>query len=257
MTTIHLQQIVRLVDLHGSMPEKQLVNRWHHDLEAFFQPAERALLNSHMGMEFGIEDLLTLEIKLKSARKHPSTFPPMLSMMRACPALSPWAQYAIQHHLPFHCGVKLTPKRLTRELFICPRNYTNLPEIEDTIFAEAIREVRPTRIGIDDCGNYSMHFKATDTAWVPVLLNELGLGSLPGTRILPWQHINFDGQELAAGKTLVEFVPLRLDVLTRLISHYPFPYFRYLIPRRQLDKGGTICRDPKTGRFSLYAQVTA
>jgi hypothetical protein len=99
-----------------------------------------------------------------------------------------------------------------------------------------------------------MYFDATETDWVTTLLQELGLQDWQGASTWPWQQVRFDGNELLSGKTALEIYPLPAAVLARFASHYPFPYFRYLIPLRQLHDGN-FGRDPITGRFALYATV--
>lgn len=254
--TPHLQQIIRLTHTHGSLPEQQLLQRWMPELDAFFQAATPALLQKHIGMEFGIRDTLTLDIKLKTLSRHPSVYVPFLEVLKKIPKIAHWGEFAIQNNRGFHCGLKLTPERLTHEVFMAPaRHFLGIPGITDTAFEKAIQTLRSSRIVIDDQEGYGLHIKPLDTTWANSLRNTLGLSNWEATDILPWQHLYFDGKDLLPGQTLLELRPLTLSVLARLTSHYDFPYFRYLIPSRT-HKGGTFGRDPTTGQFSLYVQVS-
>lgn len=254
--TPHLQQIFRLVHLHGSLPEQQLLKRWLPELDAIFQAASPALLKGHIGLEFGIRDALALDIKLKTLSRHPSVYAPFLEMTRKIPDMAEWREYSIQHNRGFHCGLKLTPERLTHEVFLAPaKQFLALPGIANTPLEKAIQSLRSSRIVIDDQRSYGLHIKPLDTTWTESLRAALGLSTWDASRVLPWQHLHFNGESLIAGQTLLELRPLTLDVLARITSHYVFPYFRYLIPLRPY-KGGAFGRDPATGHFSLYVQVS-
>jgi hypothetical protein len=59
---------------------------------------------------------------------------------------------------------------------------------------------------------------------------------------------------MISGKTALELRPLPVAVLARMISHYPFPWFRYLFQLKD-HVNGNFGRDPVTGRYALYATV--
>lgn len=254
MSSMYLQQLVNLVQKLGSLPEQQLIGRWQKELEAIFQAADRQLLNKALGLEFGIEDALALKINLKARSLGAVTA--LLSLIQQSPNLVPWAECILDQQLRFHCGVKLTPSGLSRELYLYPKDHARLRYLlGHTPFQAAVEELKPLFLGIDDQRGYSMYFPATDTAWVDALRVELGLPDWQGAKLWPWQQLRFDGQRLIPGKTAIELSPLPASVLARFASHYPFPYFRYLIPLRD-HANGNFGRDPVTGRFALYAGVS-
>lgn len=254
--TIHSmyhQQLGKLISQHGSLPEQQLVGRWQAELDAFLLAADRQLLNKALGLEFGIEDALTLKINLKARGMGAVTT--LLTLIRQSPILAPWAEYILHQQIRFHCGLKLTPETLSRELYVYPKDHLTLaPLLGNTPFREAIETLKPLFIGIDDQRGYSMYFPGKDTAWVEVLRQELGLSDWHGAEIWPWQQLRFNGTSMLPGKTAIELKPMPAPVLARFASHYPFPYFRYLIPLRN-HANGNFGRDPVTGRFALYATV--
>jgi hypothetical protein len=254
INSLYHQRIIGLTEQHGSVAERQLLGRWKAELDAFLKPAEKALIAGQVGLEFGIEDTLTLKVNLKSRVLSPA--PTLASMiMKSSPALTPWGNYIIQQRLRFHCGIKLMPDRLSREIYVYPKDHRTMGDLlGDNPFRHAVEDIQPNFLGIDDQRGYSMYFDATDTAWVAVLLKELGLQDWQGATALPWQQVRFDGAALLSGKTALELQPLPAAVLARFASHYPFPYFRYLIPLRE-HTNGNFGRDPVTGRFALYATV--
>jgi hypothetical protein len=253
MTSLHHQQLERLVGTHGTLSEQQLIQRWRAELEAFLQPAERQLLNRALGLEIGIEDTLSLKLTLKSHSL--GAVPTLLAMMQSSPIHARWGEYILQHNLRFHCGIKLTPDRFSKEIYAYPKEYSAIQDIlGDTLFADAAKRIIPLGIGIDDQRGYSMYFDARETTWVDTLRMELGLADWHGAKLWAWQQARYDGEKLLPGKTALELTPLPLPVLARCISHYPFPFFRYLIPM-QTCRSGNFGRDPVSGRFALYATV--
>lgn len=253
INSIYHRRLLELTGSQGSLAEQQLLARWQDELSGFLKPADRQLLTGELGLQFGIENALTLKINLKSRRGRPVTT--LLALARQSPALAPWADLILQRQLRFHCGVKLTPERLSRELYIYPRDHSTLaPRLGDTPFRAAVEKMKPLFIGADDHRGYSMYFPATNEDWVDTLRLELGLADWGGARLWPWQQLRFDGEQLLQGKTAIELTPLPAAVLARFISHYPFPWFRHLIPLRDL-RDGNFGRDPVTGRFALYATV--
>lgn len=253
MHSMYLQQLMKLTQKYGSLPEQQLIGRWQAELDRFLKPVDRNLLNNTTGLEFGIEDSLSLKIILKSKGTGP--VPALLALMNECPTLAPWGAYILKHQLRFHCGIKLTPDRLTRELYAYPRDYAQLEAvIGNNPFLDAVKEIRPLGIGIDDHRGYSMYYDATDVAWVETLRNELGIADWEGVKLWAWQQLRYDGTQLLPGKTALELTPLPAKILARFASHYPFPYFKYLIPLKQ-NANGNFGRDPVSGRFALYATV--
>jgi hypothetical protein len=253
MSSMYLKQLLQLTQQHGSLPEQQLVARWSQDIDALLAPVQRSLLNGTTGLEFGIEDSLTLKVILKS--RGPMIAPALLEMIRQAPKLATWGQYVLNHQLRFHCGIKLTPERLTHELYAYPKDHAALQSITGkNDFQTALEQLRPLGIGIDDHRGYSMYYDALDTGWVETLRKELGLPNWGGASLWAWQQMRFDGARLLPGKTALELTPMPATVLARFASHYPFPYFRYLIPLKQ-HSHGNIGRDPVSGRFALYVTI--
>lgn len=257
MSSQYLLQIERLVAEKGSLAEKQLIQRWRRELDRFLASATRQLLNQSLGLEFGIEDRLTLKIILKNRGHSPAAT--LLTMMEDNPALAPWGKYALQHQLRFHLGIKLTPERFSREIYLYPKDYPDLAARfvdlpNGDAFIKALTDIKPLGIGIDDQQGYSLYFDAIHTTWVDTLRQELGLPDWQGSHLWAWQQMRFNGNTLLQGKTALEVTPLPLAILTRFVSHYPFPYFRYLIPLRP-QRDGNFGRDPVTGRFALYTTV--
>jgi hypothetical protein len=253
INSIYHRRLADLAKRLGSLPEQQLLARWQADLDGFLRPADRELVAGGIGLEFGIEDTLALKINLKARGLGAVTT--MLALLRQSPDLLPWGELILRDQLRFHCGLKLTPDRLSRELYIYPRDHAAVaPLLGDTTFNSAVQELKPLFIGVDDHRGLSMYFPATGDAWVGTLRQELGLADWGGATLWPWQQVRFDGQQLIRGKTAVELKPLTAPVLARFISHYPFPWFRYLIGLRDL-RDGNFGRDPVTGRFALYGTV--
>lgn len=253
INSVYHKRLSNLAIRLGSLPEQQLLARWQSELEGFLKPADRQLLAGDIGLEFGIEDTLALKINLKARGLGAVTT--MLALLRQSPALQPWGELILRGQLRFHCGLKLTPERLSRELYLYPRDPAALaPLLGDNAFSSAVQELKPLFIGVDDYRGLSMYFPATDDAWIDTLREELGLADWGGATLDPWQQIRFDGQALLKGKTAIELKPLPAPVLARFISHYPFPWFRYLIGLRDL-RDGNFGRDPVTGRFALYGTV--
>lgn len=246
----------RLSDLakrQGSLPEQQLLARWQTELDSFLKPADRELIAGGIGLEFGIESTLALKINLKARGLGAVTT--MLALLRQSPNLLPWGELILRDQLRFHCGLKLTPDQISRELYIYPRDPAALvPLLGDTPFNSAVQELNPLLIGVDDHHGLSMYFPATEDSWIETLRQELSLTDWGGATLWPWQQIRFNGHELIKGKTAVELKPLPAPVLARLISHYPFPWFRFLIGLRDL-RDGNFGRDPLTGRFALYGTM--
>lgn len=253
MSSLYLKRMVALAAQQGRHEEQQLIGRWTAELEAFLGPATQVLLNGSVGLEIGIEDSLALKLTLKTVRLAPTGS--LQSMMAASPALIPWGRHVMDNQLRFHCGIKLTPERMTREIYAYPCDYTRLRElIQDPRIQTRLEEMKPLGLGIDDHRGYSVYFTSPDTHWVQVLQKELGLEDWHATRIWAWQQLRFVDGEAVAGKTALELRPLSPAVLARFASHYPFPYFRYLLPLREYHHGN-FGRDPATGRFALYAMV--
>mgnify|MGYP001627423719 CR=1 FL=1 len=257
MASHYMRQIQQLVGEHGNAQEKQLISRWSNEINHFLKPADRQLLNQSLGLEFGIEDALGLKINLKSRGMGAVTS--LLAMMNASPALKAWGDYVLQNQMRFHCGIKITPERLSHEIYAYPQSHDALSQhllhvTANQALGEAVRSLRPAAIGIDDKRGLSLYFAATETGWVETLLRELGLENWQGCKAEAWQQLRFDGNTLLPGKTGLEISPLDLRVLTRFASHYPFPYFRYLIPMKS-QRDGNFGRDPVSGRFALYATV--
>lgn len=253
MSSMYLKQLVQLARQHGSLAEQQLITRWGQEVGALLAPVERSLLNGGTGLEFGIEDTLTLKIILKS--RGPMIVPALFELVRQAPQLESWGQYVLKHQLRFHCGIKLTPDRLTHELYAYPKDHAALrPLIGNNDFMTAVSHLRPLGIGIDDHRGYSMYYDAINTDWVSSLQKELGLTNWGDASLWAWQQTRFDGEKLLPGKTALELTPMPAAVLARFASHYSFPYFRYLIPLKQ-HSHGNIGRDPVTGRFALYVTV--
>lgn len=253
INSLYLQRIIALTEEQGGLVEQQLLGRWKTEIAGFLKPAERQLLAGALGLEFGLEDALALKINLKARGLSPAAS--LLGLMQTSPALELWGRYALQNRLRFHCGIKLTAERVSREIYLYPKDHAGLAGLlDDGPFSRAVRELRPMFLGVDDLRGYSMYFPATDTAWVSALMRELGLGDWQGAELSPWQQLRFDGTRLIPGKTALETKPLPAGVLARLASHYPFPYFRHLIPLRQ-HTNGNFGRDPVTRRFALYVTV--
>jgi hypothetical protein len=253
MSSMYLKQLVRLTREHGTLPEQQLLSRWQNELAEFFAPADRALMNQALGLELGIEDTLTLKIILKS--RGPMIAPALLEMIRRVPKLAIWGHFILHHQLRFHCGIKLTPERITHELYAYPKDHAALSSIiGENDFMAAVQQLRPLGIGIDDHRGYSMYYDAINTDWIDTLRKELGLANWGGAHLWAWQQMRFDGAKLLPGKTALELKPMPAPVLARFASHYPFPYFRYLIPLKP-HTNGNIGRDPVSGRFALYITV--
>ena len=253
MSSMYLKQLVALAKKHGTLPEQQLLARWAKEIGDFLQPVERSLLNGGTGLEFGIEDTLTLKIILKS--RGPMIAPALLEMIRRVPQLAIWGHFILQHQLRFHCGIKLTPERITHELYAYPKDHAALSSIiGGNDFMAAVQQLRPLGIGIDDHRGYSMYYNAINTDWIDTLRRELGLANWGGAHLWAWQQMRFDGAKLLPGKTALELTPMPANVLARFASHYPFPCFRYLIPLKQ-HSHGNIGRDPISGRFALYVTV--
>lgn len=253
-TSPYLAQMERLAKTHGSLPEQQLLARWRRELNALLRPADRQLLNGECTLELGIEDGLTLKVILKTQRLGP--VPTLVNLMADSPPLAPWSQFVIRHNLRFHCGIKITPERLTREVYATPPRDPALlrQALGDTPFREAAQALKPVLLGLDDLRGFSMYYDAVDTAWVDALRQELGLKDWQGPAPYAWQQTRYDNGELLPGKTGLEFTPLPAPVLARLASHYPFRHFRYLLPLKDL-RNGNFGRDPVSGRFALYATV--
>lgn len=253
MSSLYLKQLVQLTQQHGTLPEQQLVARWAQDIDALLAPVQRSLLSGATGLEFGIEDTLTLKLILKS--RGPQLAPALLEMVRQAPKLATWAEFVLRHQLRFHCGIKLTPERLTHELYAYPKDHAALrPIIGSNAFQTALEQLRPLGIGIDDHRGYSMYYDALDTGWTETLRKELGVPDWGGASLWAWQQMRFDGATLLPGKTALELTPMPATILARFASHYPFPYFRYLIPLKQ-HSHGNIGRDPVSGRFALYVTI--
>lgn len=257
MSSPYTHQIEQLVGKHGSLAEKQLIQRWKVEIDRFLSPATRQLLNKSLELELGIEDTLSLKIILKSRHIGPVTT--LLAILEDCPNLKSWGGYLLSQQLRFHCGIKLTPERFSRELYFYPSNHAELStdikkQLGNNPFSQALNDIRPLGIGINDQQGLSMYFTATDTNWVSALQQELGVTDWQASHLWAWQQLRFDGKQLIAGKTGLELAPLNAQILARFISHYPFPYFRYLIPLRA-QRNGNFGRDPVTGRFALYATV--
>lgn len=254
MSSMYLKQLVQLARQHGSLAEQQLLSRWQNELEEFFRPAERALLNKALGLELGIEDALALKINLKSYNL--GALPSLLSIARQSATLAPWVEAIIEQQLRFHCGIKITPSTLSHEIYIYPKSHDRIANLlGDPMLREAINTTKPLFLGIDDKRGCSMYFPATETDWVQSLLDELGLPDWQGAKTWPWQQLRYNGEQLIPGKTAIELHPLPAIVLARLATHYPFPFFRYLIPLKD-HRNGNFGRDPVTGRFALYAGVS-
>lgn len=253
MSSLYLQQLIQLTQQHGSLPEQQLIARWSKDVDALLSSVQRSLISGTTGLEFGIEDTLSLKIILKS--RGPQIAPALLEMVRQAPSLANWGQFILNHQLRFHCGIKLTPERLTHELYAYPKDPAALkPIIGNNDFQTAMEQLRPLGLGIDDHRGYSMYYDAVETDWVETLRKELGLPDWGNAKQWAWQQMRFDGEKLLPGKTGLELYPMPAPVLARIASHYPFPFFRYLIPLKQ-HTHGNIGRDPVSGRFALYAAI--
>lgn len=253
INSLYHRRLAELAARQGSLPERQLLAHWQSDLDAFLKPADRQLLSGEIGLEFGIEDALALKINLKA--RGPGAVTTLLALVRQSPALAPWGELIIRDQLRFDCCLKLTPERISHKLYLYPRDYLALqPLLAATTFRSAMEELRPLIIGVDDRRRYSMSFRAQQDDWIDILRQELGLADWGGARLRPWQQLRFDGEQLLKGKTAIELKPLPAAVLARFISHYPFPWFRYLIGLRDL-RDGSFGRDPATGRFALYATV--
>lgn len=253
MSSPFLLQLEQLVAQKGSLAEKQLIQRWQHELDRFLAPATRSLLNKHLILEIGIEDTLTLKLNLKPNTMRATET--LIYMMEDSPHLKHWGEYVLNHQPRFACGIKITAEFCSRELYIYPGNHEFFAkQLPDNLFTQSLLSIKPLFVGIDDHRGYSMYFNATDTGWIDALQKELGLESWHTRQLWAWQQLRFDGQQLLAGKTALELHPLQVQTLSRFISHYPFPYFRYLIPLRQ-QRNGNFGRDPVTGRFALYATV--
>lgn len=253
MTSLYLKRLIHMTQQQGSLAEQQLVSRWQKHVGELLHSVEKSLLNGTTGLEFGIEDTLTLKIILKS--RGPMITPALLALVRQAPLLDRWGQFILEHQLRFHCGIKLTPERITHELYAYPKDYSKLePIIGKNAFMNALRLIQPKGIGVDDHGGYSMYYDAVSTEWVDVLKDEIGLKDWGTTKLWAWQQTRYDGNTLIPGKTALELSPMPALVLARFASHYPFPYFKYLIPIKQ-HSSGNIGRDPVSGRFALYATV--
>lgn len=253
MSKLFLLQIEHLVAQKGSLAEKQLVQRWRPELEAFFESASRPLMNKALGLEIGIEDTLALKINLKG--RGLTAAPTLLAFMNRIPAFQPWGSYILAQQLRFHCGIKITPDKVSYELYVYPDQHTQFAEqLPDNAFKKAFLSTQPHFIGIDDQRGFSQYFEATDTQWVDHIREELKLPDWQGAVLWPWQQIRFNGEQLIAGKTGLEFKPFSPLLLARLMKRYPFSYFSYLLPPTTYCNGN-FARDPVTGRFALYATV--
>lgn len=253
MRNLFLLQIEHLVGQKGSLAEKQLIQRWRPELAHFFEPAIRPLMNKTLGLEIGIEDTLALKINLKC--RELSAAPSLLAFMNRIPAFQPWGNHILTQQLRFHCGIKITPERVSHELYVYPNNHAQFAEqLPDSAFKKAFLTTKPLFMGIDDQRGFSQYFEATDTQWVNHLREELKLPDWQGTVLWPWQQIRFNGERLIAGKTGLELKPLHPLLMARLLKRYPFSYFPYLLPVTHYCNGN-FARDPVTGRFALYATV--
>lgn len=253
MSSLFLLQIEHLVGQKGNLAEKQLIQRWRPELEHFFEPANRPLMNKTLGLEIGIEDTLALKINLKC--RELSAAPSLLAFMNRIPTFQPWGSYILAQQLRFHCGIKITPEQVSHELYVYPKNQAQFAEqFPDSAFKKALLTTKPHFVGIDDQRGFSQYFEAADTQWVNHLREELKLPDWQGAVLWPWQQIRFNGEQLIAGKTGLELRPLTPLLMARLLKRYPFSYFHYLLPVTNYCNGN-FARDPVTGRFALYATV--
>lgn len=253
MTSQYHRHLEQLVGKNGSLPEQQLISRWRSELTAFLAPADRQLLNRQLGLEIGIEDTLALKLILKSRRE--SATLALLALAAQHSVFQTWRDHILARNLRFHCGIKLTPQGVSRELYIYPDDHQAIAELTPhPTLASAIAEVRPLFVGVDDLNGYSLYFEAREKDWVERLRTEIGLTDWHGAALWPWQQLRFKNNQMIPGKTGLELSPLPLSCLARFISHYPFPFFRHLIPMKA-HTNGNFGRDPVTGRFALYAVV--
>jgi hypothetical protein len=255
MDSIFFRRLQALADRHGRLEEQQLVGRWAAEIDSLLAPATRGLLANEVALEFGIEDSLCLKINLLS-RGLPAASA-LLAFANLSPALAPWAEYILRRQLRYHCGIKITPTAISREIYVYPKNHDDFSAtLGGNAFADSVKALKPLCVGIDDQRGPCMYLLTpVDEPWIDALRKELGLKDWHGANLLPWRQLRFDGQEHMRGKTGIQFKPLPAQVLARAISHYPFPWFRYLIPLSTLPNGN-LGRDPVSGRYAFYATVS-
>lgn len=253
--SLYFQRVKSLIETHGKAEEKQLLSRWQRPLQDFLLLASPALLSGRQKLEIGVQSTLALKLNLKT----PTGLPGGASLLPAFTSgsvLEPWADLALRFGLRCHMGIKCTPEAFSRELYI----YLATPEhsaAAAALNADAAKLLAMRSglfIGMDDTRGASIYYTADNSSYLEQVANELGIeaGKMNATAI---QQIRMSHGIMAPGKSGIDFNPLTPEVLARLLSRYPLPWFRYLFRGAKLSSG-FFGGDHATREFSLYANVT-
>ncbi|MDX5327940.1 MAG: hypothetical protein LPK06_04000 [Marinobacter sp.] len=253
--SLYFQHLEKLVESHGKAEEKQLLGRWRQELRSFFAGANSTLLSGRQHLEFGIQSDLALKINLKSPGL--ATGVSSLDIFADDPVLAPWASLILARGLRFHGGIKLTPERLSHELYL----YLDQPGDEAAAVSLApslqplLDRYQPVGIGVDNHRGLSVYFTAPDTSMQTLVARETGITPEQLHCIWCYQQARQEQGQVIAGKSALELKPFTPALLTRLISRYPFPWFRYLFRGASL-RSANFGGDHVSRQFSLYADVT-
>lgn len=253
--SLYFQHLEKLVETHGKAEERQLVSRWRAELGLFFAGANSSLLSGRQHLEFGIQSDLALKVNLKSPEA--GTGVTSLEAFSGIPVLAPWAELILSRGLRFHGGIKLTPEEASHELYL----YLNRAGDEAAAVAicpdlePLLRQFQPVGIGIDSRRGPSVYFTAPDTRMLTRVAKETGIAPEQLHCIWCYQQARLEHGQVIAGKSALELKPFTPALLTRLISRYRFPWFRYLFKGASL-RSANFGGDHVSRKFSLYADVT-
>lgn len=256
MTTdqpLFYRTLVSQVKQKGRPDELGLLQLWDEALRLFFKLHNDGLISKAQRLEVGIEDRLTLKLNIKAA-----TAIPAASLIRhhiQIPAFKPWVELILRENLRCHIGIKLTPQGKREELYV----YTPASHIASILgsrhpFSQQALALSPKGIGVNDAGELGMYFDAREERFIADIEKELKC-PIPRDDIWIWEQLRFHNERIQPGKLAFEIKPLSLQLMTRILSHYPFPYFRYLFPKKEL-RNGNFGKDRVTERYSFYANAT-
>ncbi len=230
-----------------------MIRTWQSEIGDFLEGHAKGLIRGVQRLEIGLEDALALKLNIKSAGDLPAAG--LLDVYARLPAFSPWVARILTYGRRFHAGIKVTPEVLSRELYVYATG-EDLSAIlgDDHPITLAHGEHKALFLGIDDDRGLSLYFDADSRSFVEQVEQD-ARHPLSAGKLWAWQQIRYQGDRLIAGKEAFEITPLPLSLSLRLLSHYPFPHFRYLIPKREL-KNGNFGRDKHTGRYAYYTTVS-